>query len=127
MATPFGTAVSQGGTGATRPARTFYRVTKTNPPTDKDYVTRFERLGEPPADLPADVKRSWYAFSAFDSVEGAREQALQVRGIGRYIFRYDIPEGCGVTWEQTLGPGHYDLRGDKEVLKRCVTGFVSDV
>jgi hypothetical protein len=65
-----------------RTVYTFYRVTKTNPPTDRDYVTRFERLGEPPEDLPEEVRESWYAYSAFDSEDGAREQARQVRGLG---------------------------------------------
>lgn len=105
----------------------FYRVTKDNPPTDRDYVTRFERLGEPPADLPREVRESWSAHSAYDTIAGAREQALQVRGIGKYIFRYDIPVGTGLRWKQTLGPGHFDIWGDKEELKRCLTGYVADV
>jgi hypothetical protein len=106
---------------------TFYRIAKTNPPTEKDYVTPFERRGAPPTDASDEVRESWYAFSAFDSIEGARNQALQVRGIGKFIFRYEIPEGIGITWKQTLGPGHYDLWGDKEILKSCEVGYVCDV
>lgn len=40
------------------PLHTFYRVTKSKPPTDKDYVTRFERLGEPPEELSNELRRS---------------------------------------------------------------------
>ncbi len=110
-----------------RTVLTFYRVTKSHPPSDRDYVTRYERLGEPPADLPEEVRASWCAFSAFDTEEGAREQAKQVRGLGKYIVRYDIPEGAGIRCQQTLGPGHYDLWGDTEELKRYLTGFVANV
>ena len=110
-----------------RPEQTFYRVTKENPPGDRDYRTRFEFKGEPPDDLPQEVRESWYAFTAYDTVEGARNQALQVRGLGKYIFRYDIPEGSNLRWKQTLGPGHYDIWGDKEELKRCLTGYVANV
>ena len=110
-----------------RLVKTFYRVTKKNPPSDKDYVTPQERRGDPPESLSDEEKESWSAFSAYDTEDGARKQALQVPGIGKYIFRYEIPEGCGITWKQTLGPGHYDLRGDKDVLRSCEAGYVADV
>ena len=77
--------------------------------------------------MTAEERESWYAFSAYDSVEGARNQALQVRGIGKFIFRYEVPEGIGIRWKQTLFPGHYDLWGDKEILKACEAGYVADV
>lgn len=110
-----------------KPLNVFYRVTKTNPPTDKDYVTRYERLGEPPEDISEELRESYKAHTAFDTVEGARDQARQVPGIGKYIFRYDIPEDAKLIWKQTLGPGHYDIWGDKEELKRYLTGYVADV
>ena len=46
---------------------------------------------------------------------------------GTYIVRYEIPEGVGITWEETLEPGHYDLQGDKDVLKSCLADFVAEV
>jgi hypothetical protein len=110
-----------------RPVRSFYRVAKSYPPTDEDYVTRQERDGDPPGHLSEEVRRSWDGLSAYDTVEGARRQARRFPRLGRFIVRYDIPEGSAVTWEQSLGPGHYDLRGDKDELKRCLTPFVADV
>lgn len=110
-----------------RPVKTFYRVTKTNPPTERDYVTLAERKGDPPETLTEEARASWYAFSAYDTIDGARNQALQVRGIGRFIWRYDIPEDAGIRWAQTLFPGHYDLWGDKDVLRACEVGYVADV
>ena len=62
-----------------RPARIFYRATKRYPPTDKDYVTRQERLGNPPEDIPQEVRKSWDALSFFDSEE-ALERPLRCTG-----------------------------------------------
>lgn len=107
--------------------KSFYRVTKTNPPTDDDYLTRLERDGEPPDHLPDDQKKSWDAFSAFDTLEGAMAKARRFKRLGRYIAQYDIPEGSGIAWEQTIEPGHYDLRGDKEELKHYWKGCVAEV
>lgn len=115
-----------------RPARTFYRATKRYPPTDKDYITRQERLGDPPEDEDEEVRRSWDAYSFFDNVAALEQQIREVPAIGRHMCRYDIPEGCGITWEESsnLRPGHFDIRGDKEVLKECLVervGYVDDV
>jgi hypothetical protein len=110
-----------------RRVRSFYRVAKNYPPMDQDYVTRQERDGDPPAHLSREIRRSWDALSAYDSEEGARRQAQRFPKLGRFIVRYDVPEGAGVTWEQTLGPGHYDLRGDKDELKRYLAPFVAEV
>lgn len=103
----------------------FYRVTKTDPPTDDDYLTPLERFGPPPDDTDPAKKESWDAFSAFDTAEGAIRTARRFKRLGRHIFRYDIPEGAGITWKQTIEPGHFDLRGDKEALKGCLVGCVA--
>lgn len=39
----------------------------------------------------------------------------------RCIVCYDIPDGCGVTYQPSGEPGHYDIRGDFEELKRYLT------
>ena len=113
-----------------RPAKRFYRATKRFPPTDKDYITRQERLGDPPQDIPEGVRKSWDACSVFDSVEALERQIREVPAIGRHMCRYDIPDNVGITWEETDPPGHYDLRGDKAVLKKYLVdrvGYVDDV
>jgi hypothetical protein len=94
------------------------------PVRDRDYLTPQEARGDPPEHLSEEQKASWDALSFYDSVEGVRQQARQVPGIGKYIVRFDIPEGIGITWTPSLGPGHYDIRGDKETLKRCLTDEV---
>lgn len=54
-----------------RAVKSFYRVTKSYPPTDADYQTRFDREGPAPSDLPPEIRESWDAYSAFDTPEGA--------------------------------------------------------
>jgi hypothetical protein len=81
----------------------------------------------PPDHLNTEQRAPWDALSFYDSVEGVRQQAREVPGIGKYIVRYDIPEGVGITWTPSLGPGHDDIRGDKETLKRCLTNEVLPV
>jgi hypothetical protein len=110
-----------------RSVRTFYRATKRNPPTDKDYVTRQERQGDPPPSVSDEIRESWDALSFYDSIEGIEQQIRRVPAIGRHIFRYDIPEGIGVTWKETSPPGHYDIRGNKERIKQCLVGYVGYV
>jgi hypothetical protein len=105
--------------------KSFYRVAKTNLPTDDDYMTPLECFGPPPDDLDPEQKKSWDAYSAFDTPEGAIKTARRFRRLGKYIFRYDIPEGAGLTSEQSIEPGHYDLRGDKEILKQCLVACVA--
>jgi len=109
-----------------RPAiRSFYRAAKKYPPTDRDYLTPQERRGDPPEHLTPEQRRSWTALSAYDTEEGVRRQHRLLRppGLGKHVVRYDIPEGSGITWEQTIAPGHFDLRGDPEELKHYLTDF----
>jgi hypothetical protein len=95
-----------------------------NPPDDRDYVTPQERKGDPPPEFTAEERRSWDALSFYDAENGVRRMAQNVRGPWKFIARYDIPVGAGITWEESIEPGHYDVRGDKELLKRCLTDDV---
>lgn len=71
------------------------------------------------------MRRSWDALSAFDTDEGTRRQARRVPRLGRYSIRNDIPSDCNIIVEQTLGPGHYDIRGDKHELHGYLADFVA--
>jgi hypothetical protein len=105
----------------------FFRVSKRYPPDDRSYMTPKDKLGEPPEDASEEKKRSWDALSAFDTEDGARQQARRFTHLGSFIVRYDIPEGAGITWEQSGEPGHYDLRGNATELKRYLADFVARV
>lgn len=93
--------------------RSFYRIARRYPPADEEYLSLQERKGDPPADASDEVKRSRSALSAFDSEAGARAMARKRPRLGTLIVRYDIPIGAAITWEKTLGPGHFDLRGEQ--------------
>lgn len=53
--------------------------------------------------------------------------ARQLPALGKFIARYDVPADAGVVWEQTVAPGHYDIRGDKEIIKRCLSDHIVPV
>ena len=107
--------------------RSFYRVAKSYPPTGRDYLTRQDRQGDPPPNVPEAVRRSWDGLSAYDTEDGARRQARRFPRLGRYIVRYDIPPDASISYEPSLGPGHFDLRGDKDELHGYLADFVTDV
>lgn len=56
---------------------------------------------------------------SWDSPERAADLALGLDGkIGHLIVRYDVPDGCGITWE--VDPDdehHFALYGDFHELK----------
>ncbi len=102
-------------------ARSFYRVAKKYPPDDTEYLTPQELGRKQRPGLTEEQKRSCDAMSSWDSEAGARRIGQMFPKSGTLIVRYDIPEGSGIQWEQTIEPGHYDLRGDKEELKRYLS------
>lgn len=97
-----------------------YRAAAQYPPHDREYRTRAARGKEPPPDATDDDRRSWDALSAWSTVDGARAVAAGMQS-ARCIVCYDIPDNCGVTYEQSIEPGHYDIRGDFEELKCYLT------
>jgi len=110
-----------------RRVRSFYRVAKSFPPTDQDDRTQRDFRGEPGAHLTEEELWRWDAYSAFDTEQGARRQARRIKRLESYIVRYDIPEGSGIAWRKTFGPGHYDLKGDKTELHSYLADFHAEV
>jgi hypothetical protein len=87
--------------------RTLYRAVKSNPPTDQDYVTLQERKGDPPDDLPEDRRKSWDALSFYDTPEGVRRMAAEIRGPWKFVARYEISlDVSDLIWEESIEPGH---------------------
>lgn len=105
--------------------RSFFRIAKTYPPADDEYLTARQRYGDPAPKSSEAVKRSWDGLSAYDSAEGARHKAKQLKGkLGDLIVRFDVPEGSGITWVASFSGGHYDLYGGVEELKRYLSDEV---
>jgi hypothetical protein len=101
--------------------RTFYRVTKSDPPTRDDFLSH-QALGKvPPRGASADLLRSWAGVSVFEEVSQARALAQRLPRIGDHIARIELPDDAPVESKRTGGtPGHHDLWGDPDVL----LGFV---
>ncbi len=45
----------------------------------------------------------------------------------QYVVSFDIPDNCGVTSEPSGEPGHVDIRGDLEEVKRYLRDGKVDV
>lgn len=73
------------------------------------------------------MRKSWDALSFYTTPEGVRRMAEEIPAIGEFVARYDIPLDAGITWEETIEPGHFDIRGDKETLKRCLTDCIEPI
>jgi hypothetical protein len=100
----------------------FYRVAKSVPPPDDAYLTPRELGRKPKAGATDEGIRSLDGLSAFDDLTEAMDIGRKFPKIGRFVVRYDISEGQGITWEQSgPNPHHFDLFGDKDSLKRCLT------
>ena len=84
-----------------RIVKSFYRVAKTFPPGDEEYLTAQQRRGDPGENVPEHIRASWDAVSAYDTEDGARRKARAARKsrrpLGDLIVRFDIPEGAKIT------------------------------
>ncbi len=103
-----------------------YRSAEKYPPGNSEYRTDAEKNRRLPPDASAEFLRSRDALSAWDTAAAAMNVALSSRS-ARFVVAYDIPENCGVTYEPSLEPGHFSIRGDREELKDCLSGDKIDV
>jgi hypothetical protein len=91
---------------------TFYRVVKSDPPTEEDFRSHKARGIPLRRDTP-ELRRSWEGVSVYDAEEKAREAIARFPRIGQFIAEVRIAEGGPVTFEQTTDdPHHYDLWGE---------------
>ena len=97
-----------------------YRAAERHPPYDREYRPPALRNRPLPENATDGQRRSWDALSAWDTPEGAINASRTMRSAS-CIVCYDIPENCGVVYEPSGDPGHFDIRGDYEELKRYVS------
>lgn len=97
-----------------------YRAAERYPPANREYRSSAAKGRQPPPDASEELLRSWDALSAWDTPEAALRVA---RGSvsARYVVCFEIPDDCGVIYEQSGEPGHFDIRGDMEELKGYLT------
>jgi hypothetical protein len=103
-----------------------YRAAERYPPADREYRTPESKGRQLPPDAPEEMRRSWDALSAWDTIEAAMAVALGSVS-ARYVVGFDIPDDGRVTYEPSGEPGHFDLRGDMEELKRYLSDVKVDI
>ena len=108
----------------------FYRIVKTDPPTEEDIASHAAPGRTPPVAFRDDPEklRSWERVSLFDTEAGARTIARATRGrLGHFIAELHIPnvESKRFMWERTgATPGHYDMSASPADLLACVVRVV---
>src|SRR5688572_4361004 len=89
----------------------FYRVVKTNPPTEADFLSHRARGVRLRHDT-AESRRLWEGVSVTDSFETSRVLAERFPVMGDFVAVLEVPEQAAVTFEQTTDvPSHYTLWG----------------
>src|SRR5438045_267250 len=103
-----------------RAPQTVYRVVRSDPPTEADFLSR-QALG-----LPAPVaSHLWDGVSVDDRVLAAERKARRFAQLGRYIATLRLPEDGSIRIEKTLANrNHYTLWGDPVTLLECVVELV---
>lgn len=99
----------------------FYRISKTNPPTLKDFQSN-EAQGKPPLRaLSPQQAHLWTGLSVYDSEEQALRTAREYPDLGSFIAEIELPEtGNPFRIERTGSRGHHTLWGDTETLLSLV-------
>ena len=105
--------------------RLFYRIVRTNPPTQADFVSNAAQ-GKQPRHPDPEILRLWDGLSAYSTVEQARIAARLFPRLGRYIAALRVPEHGSVRFEQTRDPaeGHFTLWGEPDQLLALVVNVV---
>ena len=105
-------------------ARVLFRIAKTNPPTNADFMSGKAR-GKQLLDSGEEKRRLWEGISVYATEAQARRTARKYPRIGTHIAALRVPGQGPIKWERTTGqPGHYTLWGDPEDLARCIVSVV---
>jgi hypothetical protein len=99
--------------------RTFWRIVRTNPPSEADFLSN-EAKGLHPRDDDAETLRLWSGIPAFATLTQARRMARRVPSLGDFVAELSIPDDPAVRIERTLGRGHHTLWGDANRLLTSV-------
>lgn len=105
--------------------RSFFRIVRTNPTTDRDFTSNAAR-GKRPRNPTPEVLRRWDRLSAFTSFEAALANARIFPRLGDFIAELRIVEGGPITWEPHSGPDqeHITLWGPVDSFSDAVVDVV---
>ncbi len=108
---------------AMQPARVFYRIVLTDPPTVADFESR-QAKGLPPRGAELRRPELYRGLSLYATEVQAGETARRFPALGNFIAAVAIPVNGPFRVEQTLRPGHYTLWGEPEDLLAAVVATV---
>jgi hypothetical protein len=102
------------------PARVFYRIVRTDPPTLRDFRSN-EALGrKPKRPLSRFDRRCWRGVSHHETRELAEFAGGESPWLGAFIATVVIASDAPIEYEQTYRPGHWTLWGDPADLLAAV-------
>ena len=101
---------------------------RTNPPVRRDFLSNYERQGEPRPGLPDEHRQLWDGIWVHETEAQSRRQAREYPRLGAYIAELRIPDQTAmpIRWRRTIprNPGHYTLWCDPEELLAFVVNVV---
>jgi hypothetical protein len=101
--------------------RLFYRVVRTNPPTQHDFTSNMA-LGRLLLDPTPEKRRLWSGLSFWATEAQARRNARRFRDQGDFVAVVGIEVDGPIRVEKTRGPGHYTVWGlPGAILTRVVS------
>lgn len=104
---------------------TFYRITRSDPPTLQDFLSHVALNKPMPIDTP-EARRLYEGISVYITTDAVRFTVGKYPKIGRYIATLEVPEDGSILHEQTTGnPAHYTLWADAKDLLERVTLVVA--
>lgn len=85
----------------------FHRIVKSDPPDLSDFMSNAAQ-GKQLTDQTPDplTTRMWDGLSVFDSEEGARQKAIAIPRLGRFIVTLPVLDQPGILWQRTGKGGH---------------------
>ena len=87
----------------------FYRSVKSDPPTERDFLSSADLGKRPPRSDPAFL-HVWAGLSVFDTYEQARSNAHYWRWRhGEYIAELIVPSAAPIIFEGPNEVGHWNL------------------
>jgi hypothetical protein len=104
---------------------TFYRVVKSNPPTEDDFLSHRARGVRLRRDTPEN-RRLWEGVSVTNTSETSRRLAERFPTMGHFVAVIELPEHASVIFEQTTDvPSHYTLWGTPRDMLDLVVSVVA--
>jgi hypothetical protein len=104
---------------------TFFRIVRTNPPTEADFLS-YQALGRPLLRDTPSQRRSWEGVSVTSTLRAALSLLARAPSLGSFVAVLELDENGPVRFGQTgRAPEHYDLWGDPRDMLAAVRRVMS--